>query len=311
MPYFSVIIPLYNKEKHIKNTVESVLAQSFDDFEIVVVDDGSTDNGLEIINSLKDKRLKVFPKKNQGAAQARNSAIEKASSENIALLDADDIWQPNRLEELHNSIQKFPEASLFCNAYNLKLDDGFTHKATYNIPETDQIQIIDDYFKASIIHPIAWTSAVGFKKTDFNEIGGFDPKVLSGQDIDLWIKFALQKTIVFNPEVTTCYNKTIDNSLSKGNYRKSKCDLFNSYRQEEKKNPSLKKYLDLNRYSLAIQCKYFNDGEVLKKLKNQIDLNSLNSKQKLLLSLPNFMTGQLKKFQSFLIKNDIYLTAFK
>lgn len=311
MPFFSVIIPLYNKEKHIRATIDSVLTQHFDDFEIVVVDDGSTDNSLKVVQSINDERLKIFPRKNAGAAEARNVAIEKANSEYMALLDADDIWQTNHLEELHQSIEKFPEASLLCNAYNLKLSDGFTHRATYNIPETDEITLIEDYFKASTIHPIAWTSAVAFKKNDFEKIGGFDAKIFSSEDIDLWIKFALNKKIAFNPIVTTCYDKTVENSLSKENYRQSKCALFNSYRKEEKNNASLKRYLDLNRYSLAIQCKYFNDNTILKKLKSQIDPISLNSKQRFILALPNFLTREFKVFQKFLIKRDIYLTAFK
>ena len=311
MPFFSVIIPLFNKEKHIEKTIRSVLEQGFENFELIIVNDGSTDKSLERANAISDPRIKLYDRRNSGASAARNFGVEKAKSQHIALLDADDIWQSNHLEEHNKSIEKFPDAALYCNAYSLKLTDNFEHKATYVLPKQDEICLVPDYFEASMIHPIAMTNTVVFKKRDFMEIGGFDPKILSGQDLDLWIRFGLQKQIVFNPTVTTCYDKTVENSLSKGNYIKSKYELFHSFRKEEPKNASLKKYLDLNRYSLAIQCKYRNDTGSLKKLKSDISLRSLNAKQTVLLSAPSWMVRNLKQFQLFLIRKGIYLTAFK
>ncbi|HET8838721.1 MAG TPA: glycosyltransferase family 2 protein [Flavobacteriaceae bacterium] len=318
MSFFSVVIPLFNKEAHIEATLNSVLNQSFADlpagkagFEIIIVNDGSTDKSLEKVKAINDKRIKIFSQENAGASIARNHGITKAENEHIALLDADDIWQPNHLEEHHKSIVKFPEAALYCTAYNLSLSPNFTHSASYSFSGKEQISIIPDYFEASMIHPIAMTSGVVFKKKDFIEIGSFNPKVLSGQDIDLWIRFGLKKQIVFNRTITTGYDKTIANSLSKGDFRKSKCALFNSYKSEEKVNLSLKKYLDLNRYSLAVQCKYSDDHKVLKILKENIDLNSLNFKQKIILFAPNSLVRSLKRFHSFLIKKNIYVTSFQ
>lgn len=311
MPFFSVVIPLYNKAAHIKSTLKSVLDQNFDDFEIIIVDDGSTDKSLEKVKTIQDERIKLFVQENSGASAARNYGVEKSQGEHIALLDADDVWEKNHLEEHYKSIQKFPEAALYCNAYKLKLAGGFTHKATYNIPQKEQISLVPDYFEASIIHPLANTNAVAFKKNDFQELGGFKPDVFSGQDIDLWIRFGLNKTVVFNSTITNSYDKTIENSLSKGNYRKSKYELFNAYSKEETMNPSLKRYMDLNRYSLAIQCKYFDDEQIVKRLKKEINAGSLTGKQKFLLNMPSWMIRKLKKLHSFLIKRSIYLTAFK
>lgn len=311
MPFFSVVIPLFNKEKHIKDSIKSVLSQTFGDFEIVVVDDGSTDGSLNQAKAVSDSRIKIYSQKNAGAAAARNFGVENANGEHVALLDADDVWEPNHLEEHRKSVQKFPRAELYCNAYRVKLPGGFSHEATYNITDMDRIQMVPDYFGASIIHPIAHTSAVVFKKKDFDELGGFDPKVLSGQDIDLWIRFALKKTLAFNPAVTSSYDKTVENSLSKGNYRESKYELFDSFPEEEKLNASLKKYLDLNRYSLAIQCKYFGDRRVLGKLKSGIAPSSLNFKQKLLLNSPSFVVRGLKRLYLFLLKKNVYLTTYR
>jgi glycosyltransferase involved in cell wall biosynthesis len=310
MPFFSVIIPLYNKEKYIEATINSVLNQTFKDFEIIIVDDGSTDNSYKIVSRFQDLQIFKIQQENQGVSIARNFGIENSNSEYIALLDADDIWEPNHLNELHKSIIKHPKASLFCNAYNLKLTNKFTHKGIYNIHEKNEICIIDDYFESSSIHPIAWTSAVAFKKQDFNDIGTFNPNLFSGQDIDLWIRFALNKTIVFNPTITTCYNRIVKNSLSKSIYRKSKYLLFNFYTNEEKTNASLRKYLNLNRYSLAIQCKYHNEIDLYKKLKKEIDYKNLNFKQRMLLKFPKFLLKFIKRFQLFLINKNIYLTTY-
>ena len=101
MSKFSIIIPLYNKEKDIKKTLKSVLNQSFEDFEIIIINDGSTDNSEEIVKSIIDKRIFLYTKNNEGVSIARNYGVEKATSGFIAFLDADDYWHPNHLENLH------------------------------------------------------------------------------------------------------------------------------------------------------------------------------------------------------------------
>ena len=88
MPVFSIIIPLYNKEKYIQNTIESALHQTFTDFEIIVVNDGSTDSSLAIVEQIEDSRIKIFSTKNGGVSKARNYGIEKAQSDLIAFLDS-------------------------------------------------------------------------------------------------------------------------------------------------------------------------------------------------------------------------------
>ena len=311
MPFFSVVIPLYNKQNFIAETIENVLKQSFQDFEIIVVDDGSTDNSLSIAKKFKDNRIKIYQQKNSGPSTARNKGIELSESTYIALLDADDIWRENHLEELHRSIQKFPDAALFCNAYQLKLQENFTHDATYNLQNMHDIQIVEDYFSASVIHPIAWTSAVAFNKQDFWSLGGFDTSITSGQDIDLWIKFGLNKKVVFNPSYTACYDKTVPASLSKKHIRQIKHQFLNNYKDAENRHSGFKRFLDINRYAVAIQCKYYNDYSLLKLLKKEINPLSLTTKQRLLLNSPAFLVRWMKKLHTFLIKKNIYFTAFK
>jgi len=152
---------------------------------------------------------------------------------------------------------------------------------------------------------------VAFKKKKIYDVGGFNPKIISGQDIDLWIRFALHTEIVFNPKITACYDKTVANSLSKKHLRKIKYEFLNNYKEQENTNSSFKNYLDLNRYAVAIQCKYYNDKEVFQLLKKEINAASLTKKQLFLLNSPAFLVKNLKKLHSYLIEKNIYLTAFK
>lgn len=311
-PFFSVVIPLYNKGLQISSTLESVLNQTYADFEVILINDGSTDKSVEVVEGFEDDRIKLFHQENLGASEARNQGVLKAKSNYIALLDADDLWLPNHLEELHKSITLFPKASFYCNAYHLTLKPEFTQKATYSLENTDKIQIVGDYFKASLIHPIAHTSAVAFNKHDFWDIGGFRKHIVSGQDIDLWIRFGLYKTVVFNPTYTTVYDRTVPNSLTKKHLRKIKYEYLNSYNTEIDNAPKgFKRFLDLNRYAIAIQCKYYNDKELFSLLKKEINPTSLNWKQRLLLNTPSFLVIQLKKAHSYLISKGLYFTAFR
>jgi len=310
-PFFSVVIPLYNKADHVENTLQSVINQSFKDFEIIIIDDGSTDDSLNKVKLIKDKRIQVYSQKNCGAAESRNIGIKKATAQFIALIDADDFWYPNHLEEHHKSILKFPNASLFSNAYQLKLLNAKLIDAIYNTPPKNEPHIIEDYFKASTIHPIAMTSSIAFNKTDFINLGGYNPNILSGQDLDLMIRYGIHKTIVFNPTITCYYDKSVPNSLSKTNHQISKEQLFSNFSEHEKKNPSLHHYLILNRYSLAIQCKLASNQATFRTLLPQIDKKHLNTKQRIILSMPKDIIILMKKLYYFFINNGIYISSYK
>lgn len=309
VPFFSIVIPLYNKENFISKTIQSVLAQKFSDFEIIVVDDGSTDTGAERVKSMNDDRIKLFHQKNRGVSETRNRGINLAQGKYIALLDADDYWYPHHLPELKKLIESYPEAGLFCNSYEMVLENTMVQKAEYKL-ENYKTQLITDYFKASSINAIAWTSAVGFSKKAFREIGDFDKKIRSGQDVDFFIRAALKVKIAFQPVVTVRYNKTTENNLAKSAFNKDRIYMLSKYRNEEKQNPSLKKYLDLNRYAVALRCKLQNMPE-WKNLAAEIDLRNLNTKQRLLLKLPKTWLRAAIGFQRLLMKFGIYWSAFK
>lgn len=311
MTFFSVIIPLYNKEDYIEETIKSVLNQSFNDFEIIIVDDGSTDDSLKLASQFQDSKITLIKQKNLGASVARNKAIETAKGKYIAPLDADDIWHKNHLLELKSLINSFPNAGLFCNNYEIKLNDNFVIKANFNFSYGSDHLEIPDFFDANIINYIPSSSSTAFLKSSFVKLGAYDTSLRTGQDLDLWIRFALQYKVVFNPTITMVYNNYDDSSLSKSDYNLDRYNYISNFNAEEQQNPSLKKYLDVNRYAVALRCKINNEKKLYRKLKNEIDYKNLNIKQKFLINIPAFGLKLIKRFQCFLINRKIYVTAFK
>ncbi|MEC3907249.1 glycosyltransferase [Tamlana sp. 2201CG12-4] len=310
-PFFSVVIPLYNKEAYIIDTLNSVLNQTFGDFEIIIIDDGSTDNSLKVANTIKDNRISISKQKNSGVSVARNNGIKMAKSRYIALLDADDYWYKNHLFELRRLILTFPDAGLYCNNYEIFYSKDLVKPANINFQYEEECVIVKDYFKASITNSVAWTSAVAFSKEKFNSIGEFNTRLRTAQDLDLWIRMALKYMIVFNPKITMSYKLNVNNSLSKKEFNDIRYEFINSYSKEEKGNPSLKRYLDVNRYAIAIRCLMNNELALYSKTKKEINYKSLNNKQRLLLKFPRFLLLMIRRIQQFLINNGIYLTAYK
>lgn len=311
MPFFSVIIPLYNKEKYIGETLKSVLNQTFQDFEVIIVNDGSTDRSLEIVSSFDDIRIKIFNQEKKGVSSARNTGVEMAQSKLIAFIDADDIWMKDHLKQLTRLIKNFPTAGLYCMNYYIKYSKRAIRPAFFYMPYENDCVLVDDFFKASLTNCIAWTSAVCIPKKVFREIGCFDVSLITAQDLDLWIRIALNYPVAFNPKRTMLYDLDADNSLSKNEFNNIRYAFISKYKYYERRNPSLKTYLDINRYALAIRS-FLNDDLVLyKKVKDEIDLKNLNSKQRILLKMPKGILKLAKNIQKRLLLNNFYLTTYK
>src|SRR5690349_12484134 len=116
---FSIVVPLYNKAEYLINTIDSVLAQTFQKFEILIINDGSTDDSLRIANSIQHPSIKVFDKRNEGVSAARNFGMDHASCEYIAFLDADDFWEPEYLEQMSVLISQNGECGMFASAHKI------------------------------------------------------------------------------------------------------------------------------------------------------------------------------------------------
>lgn len=310
MPKFSVTISVYNKEKHIAKTLESVLAQTFTDFEIIIVNDGSTDDSEKVIKQFNDPRIHYFYQENQGAAAGRNAAISKATAPYIALLDADDLWEPDYLETMDALIQSHPNESVFACAVAVETK-GKTIKSTYSIPNLQSGKVYNvDYFNASYLNTVLTSSSTVINKRVLEEVGTYDASIKSGQDTDLWIRIGLNYKIIFIYKFLVTY-RYIQQSLSNKTKKIYSKPKFDNYTMYEDRNPALKKFLDLNRYSMAILAKLDHDRENFKKYFEKIDLNNLNKKQRLLLKLSPKSTRFLYSLKNFFERFGIKLSAFK
>src|SRR5690554_514033 len=314
MPKFSVIIPLYNKEKDIEKTMANLFAQRFSDFEVIIVNDGSTDQSERVIKSLTDSRIKLFSKKNEGVALTRNFAVEKATSKHIAFLDADDYWHPHHLENLNNLIEKFPEAQWYATAYEKKHNQKLITSMISPILEKKEWSgIVDDYFKNSLIDALAWTSAVCMKKSFFQQLKGFDATITNGagEDTDLWIRAALASPMVFSTQISARHNLDGSNRIS---HTPTKNRVFfnpDKYEEVARENLYLKKYLDINRFSFAIQHKLAKDLDSFKEYVRKIDPNNLNSKQRFLLKQPRSVLMLFIRIKVMFESFGTRLTAYK
>ncbi|WP_419675999.1 glycosyltransferase family 2 protein [Aliarcobacter butzleri] len=215
----SVVIPLFNKEKFILRTINSVLNQTIHNFEIVIVDDGSTDKSASIVKSLKDQRIKLISQDNSGVSIARNNGVNQAKYEYIAFLDADDEWYSNHLEELNKLIQRFPEANLWISGYERSTEKKTSEDKykIYKLKEylTDRLNGIR----------IAWTSAVAVSKTKFLDKNGFMPNYNNGEDQALWLELVSRGYIIKGYKVTAKYNIYDDSLSSKLIFKEDACML--------------------------------------------------------------------------------------
>jgi len=313
-PYFSIIIPLYNKEKHIKDTLNSVWSQSYSNFEVIVVNDGSTDHSLREVNAIKDERLKIFSIENQGVSHARNYGISEATADLLVFLDADDTWFEHHLQDLKGLYEEFPNCGMYCKAYHKQDGTILIPSKFKNIPSDSLWKgIVNDYFESSLINNIAWTSAVMIPKFILDKIGVFDTKITlgAGEDTDLWIRIALEYPVAFDNKVSAIHQLHSENRISNSNTNiRSFIDL-NRYNEQAEVNSSLKRYLDLNRYAIAIQYQLVGNTKKAKSYINEINMKSLNKKQRFLLSQPPAILKLFFKTKQVLKKQGILLSSFR
>jgi len=191
-PKISVIIPTYNQSECLKEAIESVLNQTYKNIEIIVIDDGSTDNTLGVVGSF-DNKIVCIQQKNKGASSARNIGIKKANGEYLAFLDSDDMWIKNKLEKQIDFIKKNPEIGLLGTGCYQMINIGkVIHKKIF--PNKNEI-LQKDLIK---YNPFI-QSSVMVKKDVFNDIDLYDEKFKESEDYDLWLRIA-QKYKVANLE---------------------------------------------------------------------------------------------------------------
>lgn len=213
VPQISVVIPLFNKETYIARAINSVLSQTYRDFEIIVINDGSTDKSAEVVRSFSDSRIRLINQKNNGVSFTRNQGVKCAQSNFVAFLDADDEWMPTHLETLLRLNKRFPNAGIYATAFNWCLNPGKITRPKYReIPKAPFEGILPNYFKSAALgdYPVC-SSVVGIRKEVFFEIGGFEVGEVMGEDLDFWAKIALKYPIAFSSEINAIYHTEASN----------------------------------------------------------------------------------------------------
>lgn len=203
----SVVIPLYNKAGQVSHTLRSVLGQTFREFEVVIVDDGSTDGSADEARSVHDERIRLVSQRNAGVSAARNRGVAEARYDLIAFLDADDEWKPTYLETQYNLYRKYHDCSVFACNYEFHGSDGrVTPTILRKLPFAGEDGILSNYFEvASCSHPPLWTSAVMVRKQALQAVGGFPVGVRSGEDLLTWARLAVTGKIAFSNKIGAVY----------------------------------------------------------------------------------------------------------
>lgn len=210
---FSVIIPLYNKAPYVRKALESVCAQTYRDYELIVINDGSTDNSAivadEYLKATDGIDYKIINQHNAGVSAARNNGFSVSSAEYIAFLDADDWWEPTYLERMAQLINDYPDAGLYASNY-VYYKPGKTHVAINNI-ETGYINYPKCYYESNAM-PV-WTGAAMIPRQVYDEMGGFPLGIKLGEDFLLWSKIALHYPVAFLNEPLAWYNNDVPVNL--------------------------------------------------------------------------------------------------
>ncbi|KOP28150.1 glycosyl transferase family A [Hapalosiphon sp. MRB220] len=218
-PKISVIIPAYNSEKTICQTIESVLKQTLNDFELIIINDGSTDSTLEVILKFQDSRIKVFSFENAGGNVSRNRGLERATGEFVSFLDADDLWTPNKLESQLHALQINPQAAVayswtdYIDEQGKFILSGTHITANGNVYE----QLIVSNFLENGSNPLIHREALV-------QLGGFDEELPAAQDWDMWLRLAQNFDFIAVPCVQILYRISA-NSLSTNLARQEKASL--------------------------------------------------------------------------------------
>ena len=240
---FSVVIPLYNKSAYIGKCIQSVLNQTFREFEIIIINDGSTDDGFEqvhrifnsirentaqesnlrynnlepflkitysIPNTMHDIKITLINQKNSGVSTARNNGVKTAFYDYIAFLDADDWWESNYLEEMKYLIASFPNAGIYGTNYYL-IKNGRKKIANVGVESGFTAGIINYFqiYAKTLCMPL-WTGATVVPKKIFKLEKGFNPSLKLGEDFDLWVKIASFSPVVFLNKPLAFYNHDVE-----------------------------------------------------------------------------------------------------
>jgi len=323
-PLVSVIIPLYNKASYIRRALDSVLAQTIQNFEIIVVGGKSSDGGEDIVKGYIDSRIRFIQETGDGPSAARNQGVAVAQADLIALLDADDEWLPKFLETILRLRENWPDGGIYSTAF-CELIPGTSSRM--NIRQKGICDghdgPIQSIFKFAAINGgfPGCTSSIAIPKNIYIESNGFSIKYKYAEDLEYWTRLALYYPWIHSFENLVIYHRDDPNSMVKNPLLKSTDEhpflqSFHTLFTLSEQQILLKSISDFDLYLESLNlCNAYNLLYFGQKKNALIELKKINHKKLkykkmicyLKIILPNRLRPLLSMFKSILIKNTIYL----
>ena len=309
--YISVVIPLYNKQNSIAVTLQSVLAQTYTNYEIIVVDDGSTDDSANVAEAtLRECKVygvecrgRVIRKANGGVCSARNRGIQEARYDYVALLDGDDLWDEHYLEEQVKLIQDFPEANLWGINFAERSNGELIRKLPTGLPEGYR-GYVENYFQIpGRISDLYCSSSVVIQKEVFDKVGYFDERIKYAEDSDMWFRIIATYPVVFYDRYMAFYQYDAENRAM-NRTRLLRCFLpyYVDKYQDFKHNIVFYKWI--NRWAANLIRSYYFDPskeqlEDARIATRKLDYTIIPPKYKLLYKAPYYMAVVLNKLDKW------------
>lgn len=309
--YISVVIPLYNKQSAIAATLQSVLAQTYTNYEIIVVDDGSTDRSAEVAETILQEctaygvecKGKVIRKANCGVSSARNRGIQEAKYDYIALLDGDDLWDEHYLEEQVRLIQDFPEAKMWGINFAEMSNGELIRKLPTGLPEGYR-GYVENYFQISgRISDLYCSSSVVISKEVFERVGCFDERIKYAEDSDMWFRIIATYPVVFYDRYMAFYQYDAENrAMNRTRLLRYFLPYYVDKCQDFKHNIVFYKWI--NRWAANLIRSYYFDPskeqlEDARIATRKLDYSVIPSKYKLLYKAPYWMAVVLNKLDKW------------
>ncbi|MEM8875455.1 MAG: glycosyltransferase [Planctomycetota bacterium] len=218
MPRVSVILASYNAEAFIRAAVDSILAQTFTDFEFIIVDDGSTDQSRAILHGYDDPRIRLIEQDNIGLTPTLNKACKLATGDLLARMDADDVAKPDRFAKQVAFLDAHPEVAVLGGAYELVDDRGRLLRVQHQPTDNATLQELCLVGKVPICHPL-----VMMRRGVFEQVGGYDESYSASQDLDLWLRMGEHGDLASLPDVLLQYRMQADSISEKKGALQTEC----------------------------------------------------------------------------------------
>lgn len=316
--YISIVIPLYNKQNAIAATLRSVLAQTYTNYEIIVVDDGSTDDSANVAETvLRECKVygveckgKVIRKANGGVSSARNRGIQEAKYDYVALLDGDDLWDEHYLEEQVKLIQDFPEAKMWGINFAEISQGELTRKLPTGLPEGYR-GYVENYFQMpGRISDLFHSSAVVIDKRVFRKVGLFDERIRYAEDNDMWFRIIAMYDVAFYDKYLVYYVQDSENrALNKPILLKDYLPYFVDKYADFQDNKLF--YTWINRWAANLIRRYYfeeikGQRDDAKLAVKKLNYSVIPSKYKYLFNCPYAIAKVLDKLDKLYHKIDNY-----